>query len=87
MSNAERGEADMTRFAVGDRVKYQKGNRNCKGVIVRVFPGYRYHARYDDEEDQDISTCYAVKVDEIPEWWGYVGRDVFAPEEGELERE
>lgn len=67
---------------IGQRVRYEKsGGRSCTGVITKIYPGYRYS---DAEGVINVPTHYQVRVDSIPEWWPYVGNDVFTPAEADL---
>lgn len=76
---------------IGTRVQVKRGHRYypCVGTVMAIYPTYEY----DDENDRPTNRLeperewhVGVKVDSIPQGWGYGERDRFAPPVSEIEQ-
>ncbi len=78
---------------IGSRVRYTRipstylmEPRSCLGVVTKHYIGGE---KGWDEETQTHYTCpdhVAIRVDKpLPDWWPYIGTDLFAPDVAEVE--
>lgn len=76
--------------AIGTRVKFRHeskwcGVRECTGTVMAQYRGGERCRDHETGEWYTTPDHVGVKVDEIPKWWPYPGKDRFAPDISELE--
>jgi hypothetical protein len=77
---------------IGERVRYTRADRperTLTGTVTKHYPGYyggtlRERPVGSPDWEEHWSACVAVD-EPLPEWWGYLGTNLFAPSIAELE--